>query len=77
MKLSHNVDLLSERRTYTTAEITTEHPASNGLPVIVLPDGAALDLLRWVTFEFRVERATPEEWEKLSHIFRRVGTDRR
>lgn len=50
------------KRTRIKAEISTEHSASSyGKPVIVLPDGGALDLMSWVAMDYRVEKATKEE----------------
>jgi len=44
------------------AEITTQHSASSyGQPVIVLPDGGALDLFSWVAMDYRVIEASEEE----------------
>jgi len=44
------------------AQITTQHPASSyGQPVIVLEDGGALDLMSWVTMDYRVERFAKKE----------------
>ncbi len=57
-------DLLedNEDRTIIQAEVTTEHPESHyGQPVIVLPDGGALGLFSWVSMDYRVVEATPEE----------------
>lgn len=54
------------KRTRIKAEITTEHPASSyGQPVIVLPDGGALDLMSWVAMNYQVEKATKKEREGL------------
>jgi len=57
-------DLLedSEDRTIIQAEITTEHSESHyGQPVIVLPDGGALGLFSWVSMDYQIVEATPEE----------------
>lgn len=52
------------------ARLTTEHSASSyGQPVIILPDGAALDLMSWALCGYRVERATATERAALAHIF--------
>ena len=49
------------------AKITTEHPASSyGIPVIVLPDGDALDYGSAAILGYQVERATPKEIELLA-----------
>jgi hypothetical protein len=44
------------------AEITTDHPASSyGMPVVVLPDGHALDATSWVLLNYQIERLTEKE----------------
>jgi hypothetical protein len=49
-------------RTEVEAELTTEHSASSyGQPVIVLEDGGSLDLVSWVSMDYRVEEADNEE----------------
>lgn len=49
--------------------ITTDHSASSyGQPVIVLPDGGALDLMSWVGLGYRVVKATDKERQGLSKI---------
>lgn len=60
------------------AEITTEHCASSyGLPVVLLPDGAALSAESWVMLGYRVLSITREEvpamevW--LKNLFAVVG----
>lgn len=54
----------------TKAKITTDHPASSyGQPVIVLPDGSALDLISWIGLGYEVVRATAKEREQLERIF--------
>ena len=63
MLLSYR-DLLedTEDRTRITAEVTTTHPESHyGQPVIVLPDGGALGLFSWVSMDYQIVEATPEE----------------
>jgi len=63
MRLSYK-DLFDQEagRTQVEAEITTQHPASSyGQPVIVLEDGGALDLMSWVTMDYRVERFAKKE----------------
>lgn len=45
------------------AEITTDHPSSSyGIPVIVLPDGGALDATSWVLLRYAVISATEQEY---------------
>ena len=49
----------SDKRRKITVRLTTGHSASSyGQPVIVLPDGGALDLMSWVGCGYRVERTT-------------------
>jgi len=44
------------------AEITTDHPASHyRLPVVVLPDGNALDAQSWVLLGYRIIKLTKQE----------------
>jgi hypothetical protein len=72
MTLSYSIDpfgAATKRRT-VKATITTEHSASSyGQPVIVLPDGGALDLMSWVGCGYRVERATAKERAALDTVF--------
>jgi hypothetical protein len=57
------------KRTVVKAKLTTEHSASSyGQPVIVLPDGGALDLMSWVGCNYRVEKASKKEMEGLGKI---------
>ncbi len=50
-------------------KITTNHAASSDRePVIVLPDGGALNLMSWVAMAYHVEKATPKERQGLSKI---------
>lgn len=61
MTLSYR-DILSGERKRIRARITTKHPAVHyGLPVIVLPDGDALDYGSAILLDYRVEKATPKE----------------
>ncbi|OBW61085.1 MAG: hypothetical protein A9183_02995 [Dehalococcoides mccartyi] len=60
------------------AEITTDHPASHyGIPVVLLPDGYALNAESWVLMSYRVLRITPterplmESW--LSNLYAMLG----
>jgi hypothetical protein len=59
-----------EGKTYQVkVRITTNHAASSyNQPVIVLPDGGALDLTSWVGLGYHVEKATPKERQGLSKI---------
>lgn len=71
MTLSYKVDPFGDdsKRRKVKVSITTEHSASSyGQPVIVLPDGVALDLMSWVGCAYRVERATAEEREQLAKM---------
>lgn len=74
MKLSY-VDLLGDgERHAVEATITTDHPASSyGQPVIVMEDGGAVDLASWVTLDYQVIEATPEERAQLAKIFELPG----
>ena len=61
MKLSYQ-DLMTGKRKTIKATITTDHPASSyGVPVIVLPDGDALDYGSAIMLDYQVERATQKE----------------
>ena len=61
MTLSYR-GLMSDKRTRVKAKITTDHPASSyGLPVIILPDGDALDYSSAALLDYQVERATQKE----------------
>ena len=69
-------NLFSEKRTQIKAEVTTDHPASSyGQPVIVLPDGGALDLMSWVALGYQVEKATAKELALLEKVFGPLGED--
>lgn len=57
---------LDEKRKRIRATITTDHPASSyGIPVIVLPDGSALDYGSATLLLYQVEKATPKELKLL------------
>ncbi|MBA4389968.1 MAG: hypothetical protein C0399_03420 [Syntrophus sp. (in: bacteria)] len=59
----------SKRRIRIKAEITTEHSVSSyGQPLIVLPDGGPIDLLSWVSLDYRVVRANKKESEELARL---------
>jgi len=50
------------KRKHVRITFTTEQSASSyGQPVMVLPDGEALDLMSWVGCGYRVVRATQKE----------------
>lgn len=71
MTLSY-VDLLDEKRKRKKikATVTTDHPASSyGIPVIVLPDGGALDLMSWVSLNYKIEKASKKETVLLEKLF--------
>ena len=75
MKLSYQ-DLMTGKRKTIKAIITTDHPASSyGMPVIVLPDGGALDYGSAIMLDYRVERATQkelwllEQWQRMASPF--------
>ena len=70
MIVSYRENLFSEKRTRIKAKVTTDHPASSyGQPVIVLPDGGALDLMSWVGLGYQVEQATTSELAELEKVF--------
>lgn len=65
MTLSYH-ELMSDKRKKIRAKITTDHPASSyNLPVIVLPDGGALDFGSAILLDYQVEKATQKELELL------------
>jgi hypothetical protein len=71
MLLSYLINPLGgdDTRTEIQAEITTMHPASHyGLPVIVLPDGDALDLISWTLCGYQVIVASDVERAGLTRI---------
>ena len=70
MKLSYR-DIFSEggERIFIEAEISMEHSASSyGLPVIMLEDGGALDLMSWVAMDYKIEDGAEDELEAVQHI---------
>lgn len=71
MTLSYCNDILGDgKRHRIKATVTTDHSASHyGQPVIVLPDGGALDFTSWVLCQYRVERATKHEQQQLERVF--------
>ena len=75
MMLSYQ-DLFTGKRSRIRAKITTNHPASSyGIPVIVLPDGDALDYSSAALLDYQVERATQkelrllEQWQRMAPPF--------
>ena len=70
MILSYHELLGSEsKRKKIKAEITTEHSQSHyGQPVIVLPDGGALDLMSWVCLGYKIEKATDKERKQMNKL---------
>ncbi|WP_408997967.1 hypothetical protein ACJ77P_08235 [Syntrophus buswellii] len=74
MILSYRENLFGEKRARIKAKVTTDHPASSyGQPVIVLPDGGALDLVSWVGLGYQVEKATTKELAELEKVFGPLG----
>ncbi len=66
----------------TRARVTTEHAASSyGQPVVVLPSGAVLDYLSWVTLSYRVvrigktEAALMDKWLRNLHMMVGGGSE--
>ncbi len=58
--------LLATERTRVKATITKDHPASHyGAPVVVLPDGEALDYASAALLQYEVVKASPKELELL------------
>lgn len=74
MKLSYT-DILGDNEVKTIrAKVTTDHPSSSyGLPVVVLPDGGALDATSWALLGYKVielpekERPLMEKWLANTH----------
>lgn len=76
MTLSYNVDPFgsANKRAKVKVRITTHHSMSSyGQPVIVLPDGEALDLMSWIGCGYRVEAATATERVAIAKMFAVVG----
>lgn len=64
MRLKYT-DLFGRAHTIT-ARITTDHLASHyGVPVVVLPDGEALDYASAALLQYEVVKASPKELELL------------
>lgn len=70
MILSYSNKIFGEKKRHRIkAEITTEHSSSSyGQPVIVLEDGGALDLMSWVSLDYRVIRASKKEKSALAEM---------
>ena len=65
MELSYT-DILTGKNKRTKARITTDHPASSyGQPVVVLPDGGALDGQSWVLLGYQVVKISKTEAPKM------------
>jgi hypothetical protein len=64
------VDLLGDgERHEIAAAITTDHALSSySQPVILLDDGAPLDMTSWVLLGYQVVEATPQEIELLKKL---------
>ena len=76
MTLSYKVDPFGsgDKRAKVKVRITTAHSMSSyGQPVIVLPDGEALDLMSWVGCGYRIEAATTKERIAIDKMFAVVG----
>ena len=70
MILSYSNKIFGEKRRHRIkAQITTEHSASSyGQPVIVLEDGGSLDLMSWVSLDYRIVRANKKEMTALGKM---------
>ena len=76
MTLSYKVDPFGsgDKRAKVKVRITTDHSMSSyGQPVIVLPDGKALDLMSWVGCGYHIEVATAKERVATAKMFAAVG----
>lgn len=74
MKLQYRDLLGNGEMRHVEAEVTADHPSSHyGQPVIVLPDGDALDLQSWVLLGYQVLQADADEIEALKKIFSNFG----
>jgi hypothetical protein len=64
----------SDERKQVRVHVTTAHPASHyGQPVMVLPDGGAIDLMSWILCGYQIERATKAERAKLHKVLAALG----
>lgn len=71
MTLSYKIDPFGDdsKRRKVKIRITTEHSASSyGQPVLVLPDGGALDMISWLGCDYRIEHATKTERAQLAKL---------
>ena len=69
MKLSYT-DFMSRKKRTTKATVTTDHSASHyGIPVIVLPDGGAVDQMSWALLGYKVVKCSQEERVLLAKVF--------
>ena len=70
MILSYSNKLFGEKKRHRMrASITSEHSASSyGQPVIVLEDGGSLDLMSWVSLDYRVIKANKAEMAALAKM---------
>lgn len=50
------------------AEITTNHPASHGQPIIILENGEALDPVSWAALGYKVVSANETELTALHRM---------
>lgn len=76
MTLSYNVDPFGSgnKRAKVKVGITTNHGMSSyGQPVIVLPDGEALDVMSWVGCGYHIEAATAKERAAIAKMFAAMG----
>lgn len=74
MELSYT-DILTGKNKRTKARITTDHPASSyGQPVVVLPDGGALDGQSWVLLGYRVVKVSEAEAPKMEKWLENLNT---
>jgi hypothetical protein len=74
MILSYRDILGDDKRHRIRAIITTDHAASSyGQPVIVLPDGQALDWVSMILMDYRVEKASKKESILLERLLRDIA----
>ncbi len=58
-----------------TVEITTDHSASHyGIPVLVMPNGQALNADSWVLLNYQIVKATEAESELMAKWLRNLYT---
>lgn len=70
MILSYSNELFGEKKRHRVkAEITTDHSSSSyDQPVIVLEDGGSLDLMSWVSLDYRIVKASKKERVALANM---------